>query len=98
MSTEQSENIHVVTFTHKDVVRHIRAANVVGRQCDSMTTETSYWRYAGDEAGTLASQQAEARLRGDDPTITRERRARQVSSGALPEGGNAGSTSLNPAP
>jgi hypothetical protein len=84
---------NIVTFTHKDEDRHIQAANMVGREPDSRVPETSTWRYDGDEAGDLDAQQAEARLRGDNPEITRERRATEVSSGTVPTG-----TSLNPNP
>jgi len=80
---------HVITFTHLDEVQHVRAANAIGRGADSRPDpRTSVWTFGDDE---MAAQQAEARLRGDLPEITCEKRAVEVSSGALPTG-----TTLNP--
>jgi len=80
----------VTTFTHPDQEQHIRAATKVGREPNSRPDpSTSVWDFEEDE---LASEQATARLRGDLPEITCEKREAEVSSGALPEGG----TALNP--
>jgi hypothetical protein len=82
---------YVTTFTHPDQEMHIRAANKIGREADSRPDpSTSVWDFKEEE---LAAEQATARLRGDLPEITCEKRETEVSSGALPDGGG---TSLNP--
>jgi len=82
---------YITTFIHKDEDLHIRAAEVVGREADSCVDDRAVWDFGDDE---LAAQQAAARLRGDLPKISYEKRDPDVSSGGLPECN--GPTVLNP--